>query len=515
MNKKMMTGWFWTSVLLLGAGCAVLEKRAMDGGGAVSERNSQGSVSLESPFAYLITNGTITITQYMKPSGVVKMRDGLEPLLRDLAKGSVDIPSTINGLSVTSIGDNAFRDCANLTDVTIPNSVTRIGRFAFKGCTGLTHVTLPGKLTTIGYWEFYGCSSLTNVELPASVVNICPAAFGHCSKLQTVYFNGNAPTMGSDVFRGADKATIYFLPGTTGWGKEFGGRPTAVWNNPAMTQVGSPAAVPSLVAPSWTNSLGMVFVPVPGTAVQFSIWDTRVQDYQAFATATGRAWEKPAFEQGPTHPAVMVSWNDAKAFCVWLTEKDRHAGTLNAVQEYRLPTDLEWSTAVGLPKETGSTPRERNEKIADVFPWGTQWPPPRGVGNYCTRSDDFDHTSPVGSFAANRFGLCDMGGNVWQWCEDLIDGQSGTRVLRGSAWHGSVRRLLLSSCRCNHDPDIRLDRLGFRCVLTSAGASAGQVPSGVADSVAVQPEPKVQVPFACLIDNGTVAITKYPGPGGS
>ena len=49
---------------------------------------------------------------------------------------------------------------------------------------------------------------------------------------------------------------------------------------------------------------------------------------------------------------------------------------------YRLPTDAEWSIAVGLDHETGDTPKDKNEKIKGVYPWGTQWPPPQGAGNY-------------------------------------------------------------------------------------------------------------------------------------
>jgi len=247
----------------------------------------------------------------------------------------------------------------------------------------------------------------------------------------------------------------------------------------ATSLASTPAAVAPVSAPQpgqpWINSLGMKFVPVPGTTVLFSIWDTRVQDYQAFVTATGRAWPKPDFEQGPTHPAVMVSWDDAKAFCAWLTQKERQAGTLNASQEYRLPTDLEWSTAVGLEKETGNTPKERSGKIKDVYPWGTEWPPPHGAGNYESKLnvDDFANTSPVGSFAANRFGLYDTGGNVWQWCEDFHNGQSGNRVLRGGSWlHVSSVFLLSSSCRFAYDSNVRVANLGFRCVLAKAGTGA-------------------------------------------
>jgi heme-degrading monooxygenase HmoA len=134
----------------------------------------------------------------------------------------------------------------------------------------------------------------------------------------------------------------------------------------------------------WENSLGMKFVPVPGTNVLFSIWETRVRDFEAFVQATGynagERWRAPAdlgqsdvapgFSQTPLHPVVHVSWNDAVAFCRWLTEKERAAGHPSAGQEFRLPTDTEWSRAVGLPAESGATPQDRDRKMRDVHPWG-------------------------------------------------------------------------------------------------------------------------------------------------
>jgi formylglycine-generating enzyme required for sulfatase activity len=110
--------------------------------------------------------------------------------------------------------------------------------------------------------------------------------------------------------------------------------------------------------------------------------------------------------------------------------------------------------------------------IRNVYPWGNQWPPPKGAGNYSPslQVDDFEYTSPVGSFAANRFGLYDMGGNVWQWCEDYYDGQNGSRVLRGGSWFSSRPDNLLSSYRSGYTPVVRDDYLGFRVVLVEGSS---------------------------------------------
>ena len=213
------------------------------------------------------------------------------------------------------------------------------------------------------------------------------------------------------------------------------------------------------------NSLGMKFVPVPGTNVLFSIWETRVQDYQQFVNETRREWPKPDFSQGSTHPAVMITHDDAVSFCQWLTEAEQREGRLAPNQEYRLPTDAEWSIAVG----------------PDEFPWGNQWPPPQGAGNYADEAakrarytsksiisgydDGFAATAPVGSFTPNRHGLYDMGGNVWE----RIDHKQGD-WFRGASFVGLNRAALVSSTASGNAS--RLNNVGFRVVV--AVGSGGQ-----------------------------------------
>ncbi|MEY2484960.1 MAG: eukaryotic-like serine/threonine-protein kinase [Verrucomicrobiota bacterium] len=236
----------------------------------------------------------------------------------------------------------------------------------------------------------------------------------------------------------------------------------------------------------WTNSLGMKFVNVG--PVRISVWETRVQDYDAYCAATGRRHDPPDFQQGPTHPVVKVNWFDASAFCQWLTEKERQESLIPEGQSYRLPTDVEWSAAVGLRNEGGATPEARDGKIRNEFPWGKQWPLPSGAGNYADKSarsgdrtrgdiienyaDGFGQTAPVGSFKPNALGLYDLGGNVWEWCFEGYKGKggAGTRdwgVLRGGSWATGKRMELQSSYRNVIDRNDRDVIFGFRCVLAT------------------------------------------------
>jgi len=183
------------------------------------------------------------------------------------------------------------------------------------------------------------------------------------------------------------------------------------------------------------------------------------------------------------HPAVNVSWEDATAFCAWLTKEERRKRKIGPKDVYRLPTDHEWSCAVGLGKEEDAsvTPAAKDGKISR-YPWGMEFPPPKGAGNYQGEEtkrnpisgqlpipgydDGFDRTAPVGSFAANASGLNDLSGNVREWCQDWYDpGNPGNRVLRGGSLNFNSEPNLRSSRRFNDTPTNRNFYVGFRCVL--------------------------------------------------
>jgi hypothetical protein len=154
----------------------------------------------------------------------------------------VEAPSTLGGsytipLGVASIGNYAFSFCDNLTNVTIPNGVTSIGADAFYLCNSMTSVAIPASVTRIGAYAFYNCGGLTSVTFPGNVTSIGEDAFFACIKLTSVYFGGDPPAADSTVFIGDNSpgpgVTVYYLPGTTGWGSTFAGQPTALWRLPS------------------------------------------------------------------------------------------------------------------------------------------------------------------------------------------------------------------------------------------------------------------------------------------
>ena len=148
----------------------------------------------------VLDDGTVEITDY---NGSAK---------------TVDIPEKINGKSVTSIGDCAFRYCTSLKSITIPNSVMEIGSSAFSGCSSLTSITIPNSVTEIGVYAFKGCTSLTSITIPNSVTNIGDSTFWGCSSLTAIYVavdNKNYTSVNGVLFNKDKTALICYPAGKT------------------------------------------------------------------------------------------------------------------------------------------------------------------------------------------------------------------------------------------------------------------------------------------------------------
>jgi formylglycine-generating enzyme required for sulfatase activity len=218
-----------------------------------------------------------------------------------------------------------------------------------------------------------------------------------------------------------------------------------------------------------TNSLGMKFVPVPGAQVMMCIHETRNADYAAYAaeqSGVDTKWRDKANIGKENYPVVNVSWKDSDEVCRWLSAKEG--------KTYRLPSDAEWSLAVGLQNEKGRTPREKSlSGLKNIYPWGDYYPPNTKDGNYHEDllDDGYEGIAPVMSFRANELGIHDMGGNVCEWCQDWLDDTQRARVRRGSSWKWNLymQENLRSWSRGGVGPEGRDISCGFRCVLVEAG----------------------------------------------
>lgn len=115
----------------------------------------------------------------------------------------VVIPDTVKAIGAKDSTEGAFRGCAGITSVTIPDSVTYIGNYAFQGCSSLESIVIPDGVTYVGEGAFDGCTALTSVSIPAKVIHIGWYAFRGCTSLKsTVTIPGSVTSIGHNAFEG-------------------------------------------------------------------------------------------------------------------------------------------------------------------------------------------------------------------------------------------------------------------------------------------------------------------------
>ena len=148
-------------------------------------------------------------SNYSSQDGVLFNKDKTEIIQYPIGneRATYDIPN-----SVTSIGNSAFSECTNLSNVTIPDSVTRIGDSAFESCTSLTSVIIPNSLISIDNSVFQGCTSLTSVTIPNSVTSIGNSAFDGCTSLTKVTIGNSVTDIGFSAFEGCASLTSVTIP---------------------------------------------------------------------------------------------------------------------------------------------------------------------------------------------------------------------------------------------------------------------------------------------------------------
>ncbi|MDL2268479.1 formylglycine-generating enzyme family protein [Desulfosarcina sp. OttesenSCG-928-A07] len=294
-------------------------------------------------------------------------------------------------------------------------------------------------------------------------------------------------------FQASHFASTYFVAEDAaqfviwGWaevlGMQIGGKSVLLKNasgsgTTSSAQAGQSQASPVAHSPhtsffagkTHTNAIGMEFVLIPaGTSVRLAGQEIFGKDevYQVTITkpfylgkyaVTQEQWyavmgENPSKFKGRTHPVEQVSWNDTQDFIKKLNQKE-------SSNQYRLPTEAEWEHAARAGSQTAYCFGDDESQLKD-YAW------------YRANSEEQAH--PVGQKKPNAWGLYDMHGNVWEWCQDwyevfplqdVIDPQgpdSGARrVSRGGGWGYSARNCR-SAHRRNYDsPGFRFNDLGFR-----------------------------------------------------
>ena len=159
----------------------------------------------------------------------------------DSSVTKANIPHTIKGVTVTSIGGSAFRYCTSLTSVTIPDSVTSIGGWAFTDCASLTSVTIPDGVTSIGEYTFSWCTSLTSATIPDSVTSIGEFAFHNCKSLTSMTIPRSVVSIGYDAFGWCESLTsVTILDGVRSIGN------SAFTDCKSLTSVTIPNSVTSI-----------------------------------------------------------------------------------------------------------------------------------------------------------------------------------------------------------------------------------------------------------------------------
>jgi len=222
------------------------------------------------------------------------------------------------------------------------------------------------------------------------------------------------------------------------------------WNN---TQIPKKNIPPKTPLAELLQRLEAKLLPIPGTGVRMCKTELTVREWKLYLKEaqlpdwkqTSRGWVET-----DEHPVVMISWEQAKQFCDWLSAK---SGT-----EWRLPTNAEWDAAAGNA----------------LHPWGEYYPPQWDDGNYDVLEDGSRDknrvgvdgilgTTPVGSFKPNALGFYDLGGNAAEWSWDELNEKTGDRVLRGSSWadHNAALR---SARRGLVSPKKGFDWSGLRLV---------------------------------------------------
>jgi len=258
------------------------------------------TIAAKGQFSYSNYNNTVIITKYVGTDTVVNIPDTIGGLpvvtlgnscfSRATNVTSVAIPDSVTNLlnsvfyqcfsltnvsmptRIATMGDSVFWRCFNLSKVMLPQGVSTIGEDMFYQCTNLSSVNIPSGVTSIGVNAFYECYQLRSIVLPSTLNSMGFGAFTLATNLTSVYFQGNVPSSGTYVFAYDPLATAYFMPGSTGWSTNFEGLPTVEWNPQIQTGDGSFGPRPEGFGFNIVGPTNLTVVVVASTNAADPVW---------------------------------------------------------------------------------------------------------------------------------------------------------------------------------------------------------------------------------------------------
>ena len=246
----------------------------------------------DTDIAYAVTGGYI---YFDKSAGTITDCD--------ISVTTAVIPETIENVSVTSIGDEAFSWCRQLTSVTIPDSVTSIGNSAFQQCVGLTSITIPSSVTSIGGNAFNICTSLKSINvsdentaycsvkgvllnkdktefikypdgktgvsytIPDSVTSISDYAFYYCTSLTSIDIPNSVTSIGERAFSGCSSLTSIDIPNSV---KSIGN--AAFYWCESLTNITIPDGVTNIGERLFQTCTSLMNVTIPDSVTSVGIF---------------------------------------------------------------------------------------------------------------------------------------------------------------------------------------------------------------------------------------------------
>ena len=219
----------------------------------ISENNPY--LATDSKAIFTKSNGKLSVSKYIS------------------AETTYDIPSAVNGLSVTSILSGAFILCSGLTSIIIPDSVTSIGDSVFYECSGLTSIIIPDSVTSIGGCAFYKCSGLSSVTIGSGVTTIGERAFQYCGDLTSIDIPNSVTSIGDGAFFDTNLTSITIPDSVTSIGE------SAFENCTSLTSVTIGNSVTSIGRYVFSECSGLTSITIPDSVTSIGVG--------AFASCSG------------------------------------------------------------------------------------------------------------------------------------------------------------------------------------------------------------------------------------